>query len=290
MALSFFRFTTGALPRALDAARAATEAYRAVEAPSELSWSLTQQGYCLYLLGRGDESRAAVAEAVAVARAQGDAFRLAGALNAFALTIPPERAAERLAPLEEAVRCYREVGVESAIVPLANLAEAHYASGDVAAALARGLEVVAIVRRERDGANLAGALTNVAAYALTLGDLAQARAAAREALELGRGLGKTLNAMCALQHLGSVRAREGEPVRAARLLGASNALYQEFGLAREFTEQSLYDGTIALLGPALGEDALRRHLAAGAALPLAAALEEALAERAERRAGENPAR
>ncbi len=276
MALSFFRFTTGELQRALEAARGATAIYRAGEAGSALSWSLTQEGYCLYLLGRPDESRAAVTEAVAVARAQNDAFRLAGALNAFALTIPAERAAERLAPLEEAVRCYRTAGVENAIVPLANLAEARYASGDVAAALERGLEVVALTRRDHDRANLAGALTNVAAYALTLGDVARARAAANEALELGRDLGKTLGAMCALQHLGSVRAHEGEHVRAARLLGASNRLYDEFGLAREFTEQSLYDRTTELLREVLGDEPLRRHLADGAALDFDAALDEAL--------------
>ncbi len=213
---------------------------------------------------------------MAVAREQPDPFRLAGALNAFALTIPVERVAERLAPLEEAIRCYRAAGDESAIVPIANLAEAHYASGDVAAALARGLEVVALTRANRDRPNLAAALTNVAAYALTLDDVERAQAAASEALRLVRDIGKTLNTMCALQHLASVRARQGEHARAARLNGASNRLYGEFGLAREFTEQSLYDRTLAEIRHALGDEALRRHLAEGEALPFERAVEEAL--------------
>ncbi len=278
MALSFFRFTSGDVQRALDAARVATAAYRAIEARSELSWSLTQEGYCLYLLGRSEESRAAVSEAVAVARAQADPFRLAGALNALALTVPPERAAERLAPLMEAVRCYRAAGVENVIVPVANLAEAHYACGDAAAALERGLEVVAITRREDDRANLAGALTNVAAYALALHDAERAGAAAGEALALVREAGRTLSAMCALQHLGSVRAQRGDHAGAARLLGASNRLYEEFGLAREFTERALYERTTALLARRLGDEPLLGHLAAGAALPLDAAIAEALAD------------
>ena len=213
MALSFFYFNMGRMQDAFDAAERATEAYAAAAQRTELAWALTQQGYCLYLLGRAGESRDAVLRAVATAREQDDPLRLAGALNAFALTIPIERVAERFAPLEEAIRCYRAAGDEGAIVPTANLAETHYATGNYASALAAGLDVVAMTRKNRDRSNLAAALTNVAAYALTLDDVEQADAAAREALGLVRDIGKTLNTMCALQHLGSVAARRGDYVR-----------------------------------------------------------------------------
>ncbi|MEA2689450.1 MAG: hypothetical protein QOD51_2057 [Candidatus Eremiobacteraeota bacterium] len=276
MALSFFYFNMGRMQGAFDAAERATEAYAAGGLRTELAWGLTQQGYCLYLLGRAEESRAAVLRAVETARDQEDPLRLAGALNAFALTIPIERAAERFAPLEEAIRCYRAAGDEGAIVPTANLAETHYATGNYRSALAAGLEVVAMTRLNRDRSNLAAALTNVAAYALTLDDVEQADAAAREAIGLVRDIGKTLNTMCALQHLGSVAARRGDHMRAARLAGASNRLYGDFGLAREFTEQSLYDRTLAEIRGELGEAALQRHLDDGAALPLEAAVAEAL--------------
>ncbi len=276
MALSFLYFNMGAMQRALDAAVQATRAYRAVTAPSELSWSLTQEAYCLYLLGDAGSARDAAGEAVDVARRTDDAFRLAGALNALALTIPIERAADRFAPLEEAICCYRAAGDEGAIVPTANLAETHYATGNYAAALSSGLEVVAMTRKNRDRSNLAAALTNVAAYALTVDDVEQAALAAREALGLVRHIGKTLNTMCALQHLGTVAARRGEHVRAARLLGASNELYREFGLTREFTERSLYDRTIEELRANHGDSPLDENLSAGAALPLEAAVAEAL--------------
>jgi len=276
MALSFFYFNMGEMTRALACAELATESYRRAGARSELSWALTQQAYCLYLLGRVDESREAVTTAVAVAREEDDAFRLAGALNAFALTIPIERAAERFAPLEEAIRCYRAAGDDAAIVPIANLAETHYATGDVESALSCGLEVVEMTRKNRDRSNLAAALTNVAAYALTLNDVHRAQLAAHEALSLVRDIGKTLNAMCALQHLGSVSARRGEYVRAARLEGAADRMYGEFGLSREFTEQSLYDRTLDEIRAGIGEDELRRRLEEGAALPLEHALDEAL--------------
>jgi predicted ATPase/DNA-binding XRE family transcriptional regulator len=277
MALSFFYFNMGEMGRALDAAENATASYSRAGERAELSWSLTQQAYCLYLLGRPNEARDAVTSAVAVAREQNDTFRLAGALNAFAVTIPVERAAERFAPLEEAVRYYRAAGDDAAIVPIANLAEAHYATGDFAAALSNGLEVVAMTRKNRDRSNLAAALTNVAAYALTLDDVDRAEQSAREALGLMRDLGKTLNAMCALQHLGSAAALHGNGILAARLLGASNRLYDDFHLAREFTEQSLYDRTLERIRHTVGDEALQRHLQAGSSLPFEDAVDEALA-------------
>jgi hypothetical protein len=134
-----------------------------------------------------------------------------------------------------------------------------------------------MTRKNLDRSNLAAALTNVAAYALTLDDVDQAREAAHEALGLVREIGKTLNAMCALQHLGSVSAVRGDAVRGARLAGASNRLYEDFRLSREFTEQSLYDRTLERIRAAIGEEPLQRALRAGAALPFELAVDEALA-------------
>jgi predicted ATPase/DNA-binding XRE family transcriptional regulator len=286
MALSFFHFNMGEMQRALDDAVRAEQHYGDAGADSEWSWALTQEAYCLYLLGQHEEMRRAAEEAVRLARGQTDPLRLATALNAFALTIPLERAADRIAALEEAIRAYRAAGDESAMVPSANLAETHYATGNAASALACGLEVVGMARRNLDRPNLSAALTNVAAYALTAGDVAQADAAAREALYLVRDLGKTMNAMCALQHLGTVHARRGDPIGAARLLGMASRLYDEFGLEREFTEQSLYDHTIDVLRRSLEDNELQEHVRQGALLPLGEALDEALADRAPARRDE----
>ena len=66
-------------------------------------------------------------------------------------------------------------------------------------------------------------------------------------------------------------------MRAARLAGAADALYLDFDLRREPTEQMLYDRTIDESREAIGEQRLSAELAAGAALPLDAAIAEALA-------------
>jgi tetratricopeptide (TPR) repeat protein len=277
MALCHFYFQFGQLKDAYDAAVRAAALYEAADRQSDVCWALTQEVYCLYLLGRPDDARTVGEQAIAVARAQRDAFRLAGALSAYALTIPIGRAAERFATLEEAIRAYREAGNADAIVPTASLAETHYATGNYAAALACGLQVVAMTRENGDRSNLASALANVAAYALTVEDVGQADRAAREALELLAEVGETRVATtCCLQHLGSVAARSGLYVRAARLLGASNGLYRAFGLEREFTEQSLYDRTLAQISAGIGMTAAQAHLDAGAALSIEAAIAEAL--------------
>lgn len=277
MALSFFYFNVGGLQRALDAAVAASASYRDAGARSEVAWSLTQQAYCLCRVGRIEDARRVGGEAVRVARAEHDTFRLAGALNAYAFTFAGEGAPERFAALEEAIGAYRASGDEDAIVATAQLAEAYCDAGDFGKALSVGWSLVAAARKNRDRSTLASTLINVAAYALASEDVGAADRATREALDLIRDLGKTLNAMCALQHLGSIAARRDGFVRAARLVGASNALYREFGLERETTEQTLYERTIDEIRRALGEERLRAHLDEGAALPFDRSVAEALA-------------
>ena len=133
-----------------------------------------------------------------------------------------------------------------------------------------------MTRKNRDRSNLAAALTNVAAYALTVGDVAQAeRCRSRGAATSCAIWEDAQHDVRAAAH-GDDAARRGDHVRAARLLGASNELYREFGLTREFTERSLYDGTLEELRTALGAGELERHLAAGAVLTLDEAVTEAL--------------
>ncbi|MDQ6930471.1 MAG: helix-turn-helix domain-containing protein [Candidatus Eremiobacteraeota bacterium] len=278
MALSFFCFALGELGRALDAARRATAVYREARDNAGLAWALTQEVYCNYLLGHSQEARTIVAQAVEIARNQDDLFRLAGALNALAITIPVERAAERLVPLEDAIRCYRASGDIDAIVPIANLAEAYFASGSYEAALRSGLEVVEITRRNGDRSNLASSLTNVAAYALMVDDLTCAKSALHEAFTLMREIGKSLSSMCALQHVGTFYARSGNAIRAASFLGASHALYRDFGLDREFTEATLHAHTLKLLRKSLTENQLQEWQTEGAAWPFERAVSEALGE------------
>jgi len=66
-------------------------------------------------------------------------------------------------------------------------------------------------------------------------------------------------------------------MKAARLFGASNRLYREFGLSREFTEESLYTLTLEEVRSAIGDEALRQRLEEGETLPFERAVDEGLA-------------
>ena len=276
LATAYYSFAAGSMKDAMDEAAAAAALYRTAGARSELALALTQQAYCAFRLALPDIVLAASEEAVRIARSENNSYRLTAALNAYALTIPPAREAERLEVLEESLALARACGSHDAIVPTAHLAAAYYESGMLDKAFAYGHEMIEMARANNDLSTLASALTNFAAYALAAGDTDTAEDAAFEALELVRDLGKTMMAMCALQHLGSVAAKNREGVRAARLLGASNALYASFEFKREETEQRWYDESIALIRAQIGEDALEGHLRAGFALPVASAIAEGL--------------
>ena len=278
VALSVFHFTLGGIGRGLEMAIAATAADRRTDDSASLAWARTLETYCLYRLGRHDEAREAGNEAVATARAGGDPLRLAGALNAYAVTLPPERSEERFAVLEEAIRCSRAAGDEDAIVPKAQLGAAYFEAANYGAALAITLEIVESARSSRDTPTVQACLVNVAACALALDDVERADAAAREALESAEALGKSMIVMWAFQHLGTVAARRRAPVRAARCLGAADTLLTEFGIERELVEQMLYHETVEEIRAAIGEPAYLDHLAAGRALPFDDAVAEALGE------------
>lgn len=275
MAMAYYVFSAGEMNDSLTHAMRAADAYRTVGANSELAWALTHAAYCAFRFGLMDVVRTASDEAVRLARSQQDDYRLGAALNAYALTIPFEHP-DRIGVLEEAIACYRACGSHDSIVPTAHLAAAYHDANAFDRALTYGREVVEMARASRDRSTLASALANYAAYALSVNDIDLTYDSAYEALELVRDLGKTIVSGCALQHLGSVAARRGQQARATRLLGATTALYREFGYEREWTEQRLYDATVAEIRGEIGEAALARGLHEGVSLDIESAIAEGL--------------
>lgn len=110
------------------------------------------------------------------------------------------------------------------------------------------------------------------------GDLALAGARHREALALHQSVGALRQIAITLEHLAALAVAEDRGERAARLLGAASALRGVIRVPRPVPEQRLADttraGAVAALGDVPPYDAA---CAAGAALPLADAIAEALA-------------
>jgi hypothetical protein len=118
-------------------------------------------------------------------------------------------------------------------------------------------------------------------------DVAGARASAEEALtRLAHADPKSGLVAIALEHLALVIALEGDVERAARLHGYCEASYAAGGYVREFTERASNERLAALIERSLDPARASALSAAGAAMPVRRAVEEATAGSTER----NPAR
>lgn len=92
----------------------------------------------------------------------------------------------------------------------------------------------------------------------------EARAAAREALTLGRDFQLEVHLVLALQHLAVIDGlASGNRERAARLLGYTDSRLDTLEVSREYTEQQEYDRLLTKLRHALGNDEFRKLKAEG---------------------------
>jgi hypothetical protein len=100
----------------------------------------------------------------------------------------------------------------------------------------------------------------------------------REALELRYRLGSAGRIPDFLLGLAALACAGGDPERAARLLGASDGLREVLGQALPPVDQPDYDRIVAQIRAGLPGDAFERLRAQGRALPLDAAIAEALGD------------
>ena len=112
---------------------------------------------------------------------------------------------------------------------------------------------------------LAAASQNLAGYLLSLGEVGEARGAAREALEIKRALETFARFAPCVEHLGLVAAMEGDIDRAARMAGYGAACYHREGMEREPTEQATWTSLGQLFASQLSTAKRDRLMAEGAA-------------------------
>lgn len=176
-------------------------------------------GNVLWHLGSYDEAEALLAEAVALARAAGDARVAARALHGTAnihLYRGEAEAAEAafLASLELRREARDEYGVANA---LNNLAIVSANAGDGARAEELFAESLQIRERLGDVAGVAVALNNLGYMVAERGDLAGARALYERSLASRRELGDRLGLAVSLNNLAGLVARLGATEEARRL-------------------------------------------------------------------------
>jgi predicted ATPase len=110
------------------------------------------------------------------------------------------------------------------------------------------------------------------------GDAAQAQALYHEALRVQQRMHYIYLAADCLEGLAGVAARDGQPIRSARLFGAAHAQREATAIQRWRHRDAWYEHDLTLARSQLGPAAWQAAWAAGAALTLEQAVEEALAE------------
>ncbi|HMD01838.1 MAG TPA: GAF domain-containing protein, partial [Candidatus Baltobacteraceae bacterium] len=241
--------------------------------------ALALKGTALGWSGRVADAVALYGEALAAARATQTPRLLGWLLNmvAYWTSEAGDRTRAR-ALFEEADAILRPCNDPWQLARLqVHRAEFLFAEGDAAGALAGVREAQAIFRARNADSGLCVAVLNATAYQLALERFDEAWSSAREGLELGLRLDSTITVAWAIDHLARLAVEAGDSVRAARLLGYSDAVYREADNERALTERLAYERALELIRSALPKERVGALMAEGAALQQDAATAEALA-------------
>jgi non-specific serine/threonine protein kinase len=219
-------------------------------------------------------------QALEVARRGRDERYVANALSNLGAIVLAAGDGRRAADvLEDAVALARRVGDERiAALAINNLGDVALTVGDYGRAEPLFEESLALLRARGDTANVARALFNLAAVALRLGRLDTARDRLADAVSLAREAGDKEDLAWCLEGFAGLAAAEGDGERSGLLLGAAAALLDEMGAGFKPFERKLHDATEAQARVLCGQEAFADAKRRGSQLPLAEALEHAVAE------------
>ena len=242
--------------------------------------ALAGSGMLTILEGTYDTAQAELDSALALDRTRQDAAGVANVLNLMGIVAilrdDPATAEQRYS---EAIEAYRAAGeLRGLFAALSNLGSLHTQRGDYAGAAELAREGLEVSRQLGDTSGVAGALSELAWATFYAGDPEAARASFRESLELGRDLDDRLRIADDLDGLARAAASTGQPLVGARLWGAAARLIEELGntpLTRD--QRARYEQALADARDAAGSEAFEAAWAAGRALTLRAAIDEALA-------------
>ena len=249
------------LEQTRTAAERATARYRQLNDLSNLSHMLSWQALAFYALGDRSGAARLAAEAVEVIEnEQQDRYR-AIAFSVLALTMSPDVAPARWRLLDEALAFCRRYAPRSAFtltLTLSACAHVAFEDGDVERALDYARQSFA---ESPKTVTAELALTQLAYYTLIAGEPKAARAAAKEVLAL---VPDPVNHafLRAVRVIAGAAAREGDPVTAARLLGAVDALAIPTNRSQTSADREMRRQAVALLHAALPDEAQAARLMA----------------------------
>jgi non-specific serine/threonine protein kinase len=257
--------------RALGSAEDAPPALRAR--------ALNAAGRLAYTRGDHEQGKAWNGEALALYRELGDGVNSAWALvwlgsNAAGY---PDEYREGATLCEEALALFREAGDKPGMAwALSTLGELARLDGDYERAETAYEESLTISRevgaKEREEA----ALQNLGHVAQRQGDYDRAGALHRQALALNREFGSKYFIAFSLAALAGPVGAKGQPKRAARLLGASETLFESMGIGQQPADRLEVDRYVVDVRAQLDEAAFEAAWAEGQAMSLEEAVIYAL--------------
>jgi tetratricopeptide (TPR) repeat protein len=189
--------------------------------------------------GENAEARVHFEESLALSRELGNRYQSAQSLLHLArMSQAEEDWAKARALYDESLTIYRELGIEQGVawalheLPGACMGQGEVLLelGDYAAARARFEEGLALRRATESKPGVAWALVEVGHAAWLQGEHDVTQSHAVEALTLFQELGNTQGILAALESLAVAALAEGQKERAARLLGAVEALHEALEL------------------------------------------------------------
>ncbi|HVC83271.1 MAG TPA: tetratricopeptide repeat protein [Chloroflexota bacterium] len=229
-----------------------------------------------------EQARARYAEGLAIVRTLADTTLLALVLNNLGTVAidlgDNERAA---AVLEESLALKRQAGTsDGLIVTLINLGEVARALGDLDRAASLGEEALALAASINARRHTAHAHYNLGLVARARGKEDQAATAFRASLLIEQELGNKRQIASILEGLAGLAAARGENRRAGRLFGVAEHLREQLGAPIPPTDRPSYDRDTAAVRSRLSPLDAKAAWLAGRALPLEAAIGEALDDHA----------
>jgi DNA-binding CsgD family transcriptional regulator len=283
LAAGFLRVLLGeSLARGLALLEEAAALYRARGDARGLAWALIMLGRYPRLFGGAGYAAgtARLDEALGLARAAGDRRLVALVLTVEANSADLTRAGEperARAAAEEGLALFTACGDEwGRHLARRALGLAALRQGDFEGARAAFAADLAAKRARGETHGIAHALRLLARTALARGDSADAVGLYRQSLGLSRDLGEWAGVAGDLEGLARAAAARGRPGRAARLLGAADAVRREAGRPPMLVDRPGAEAAAARA--ALGEAAFAAAWAEGRAMTLEQVVACALAD------------
>jgi len=249
--------------------------------PSVHAMLLNGEGSLAYYQGDHTAAQSLFAQALALAREAGDKWGMAFALDGLGAQATSQGDYDRASAFsEQSLALSREIGDDwLSGITLINLGELARLRGDDAHATRLYEESLALLRRVGDRLFVAIALDDLGQVAQDQRRYDLARAIHQESLELCREMGSQRGMALCLEKLAGVAGARGQPERAARLMGAAEALRQASQAPMGAPDRTDYERFVAAARAKLDEESFAMAWAEGCAMTKEQAVAYALEEK-----------